>query len=401
MKTRLITLAGMGLLIGAGLIFSCGKAKEALSTPPADQTKIAQDAQAQALSIALGVKDVAMSMMQGGVMGLAPKSPMFQPMDKLEWENDLLCPKAGKIESKPDGCDWALEAYETGSCESLELQMDYADGCTEALVWKEGEGSIKLEVIDEADLPAGTDQGFKLTVSFSDFVEGNKFQDGEMIFSAASAENEQSGELKIEIGNSGYTEDGKNSIGYALMTYSADGTVKKGLTPGTATEANLTMEADITSTDESGTESIDIKYVIASDMSGKPGDSDAGITTIDISGTSSEWGRLDAAGGSLELMAQGMKIDPACSKNPVAGTLGVKGTDENDITYDVLLTFHSTCDGKAQAKITVEGEDVSGTYEGTIPLQSTGPAPEDSILEQLFLGFTDTFNGIEEGLNQL
>lgn len=399
MKTRLMVLVGMGLLTGAGFIFSCSQDKDTLTTPPADQTQIAQEASAQAIGIATQVTDMAMSFMQGGMaIGFAPKTP-FRPMDKIEWDNSLLCPQAGKLETKPDGCDLKLKAYENGSCESIELQLNYAEGCTEAFVWKEGEGSIKLEVIDQGYLPAQTDQGFKLTVSFSDFVEGDKSQDGEMTFTAASAENEQSGQLKIETGDSGYTENGKESIGYALMTYSANGTISV-VGKDKATEANLTMEANITSTDESGTESIDIKYVIVSDMSAKPGDSDAGITTIDISGTSSEWGSLDLAGGSLELMAQGMTIDPECAKNPVSGTLGVKGTDINGVSYEVLLTFHSTCDGKAEVKITVEGEDASGTFEGTIPLKSTGPASKESILEQLFLGFTNTFAGIQNGLEK-
>jgi len=400
MKTKLIALMGMGLLIGAGLIFSCGKAKEALSTPPADQTKIAQDAQASAVGIALGVKDIAISIMQGGNIGFAPASP-FQPMAKFEWSNNYICPKSGMVELLPDGCTAALKAYQTGSCESLELDMNYADGCTEATVWKEGEASLKLEVIAQADLPDPNGEGYKLTASFTDFVEGVRPQkNGELIFSAVSSSNGKYGQLRIETGDSGYTEGDQESSGYAQVNYSVNGTVKKGLVAGTATEADLTLEAKIT-TSGSASGSIDVKYVIVSDMSAQPGDADAAITSIDISGTSTEWGSLTVSEGSLQLMAQGLKVDPACTKNPVAGTLGVKGTDKNDITYDVLLTFHSTCDGKAEAKITVSGAEANGTYEGTIPLTYAGTIPQDSILGQLIQGFTDTFNGIKAGLGKL
>jgi len=257
LKVKLMMIAAAGVLAGAGFIFSCGGSDDALTTPPANQTQIAQEASAEALGIATQVTNIAMALMQGGMsIGSAPKSPI-QPMDKFEWNNNFLCPRSGKVETLPNGCNLALEAYEDGSCESIELQLDYAEGCTEAQVWKEGEGSIKLEVIDPAELPANTDQGFQLTVSFSDFVEGDKSQDGELIFTAASADNEQSGELKIETGSSGYTENGKKSSGYALMTYSANGTVSV-VGKNKATEANLTMEADITSTEDSANESIDI-----------------------------------------------------------------------------------------------------------------------------------------------
>ncbi|MDD5223961.1 MAG: hypothetical protein PHE84_08210 [bacterium] len=401
LKTKLMVTAAAGLLVGAVLVFACGKGKEALSTPPAEQTQIAQEASAEAIGIATQVTDMAMLFMQGGMaIGFAPQSPLVRPLAKeLSWESSLTCPRQFSLDISPDGCDPKLGAYADGSCESLELQVGYAEGCTEALVWKEGEGSIKLEVIDQASLPSGTDQGFKLTVAFSDFIEGDKSQDGELTFTAASSTDGQSGQIKIETGDSGYTENGKENTGYALMTYSTNGTVKKGLTAGTATEADLTMEADITSADESGTESVDIKYVIVSDMSG--GDPDSGIVTIDISGTNSEWGSLDLSGGSIQLSAQGMKIGPDCSKNPVAGTLGVKGTTGEGVTYDVLLTFHSACDQKAEAKISVEGEDVSGTFEGTIPLESAGAPAGDTILGQLFDGFTNTWSQLQDGLEQL
>jgi hypothetical protein len=403
LKVKLMVVAVVGLLVGAGVIFSCGKAKEALTTPPADQTKIAQEASAEAIGIATQVTDMAMLFMQGGIaIGFfAPKSPKFQTMAKeLDLHSNFTCPRGFSLDIAPDGCDPKLDPYENESCTSAEATWDYAEGCTEALVWKEGESSIALAVIDEFDLPTGTDAGFTVTVSFDEFLEGSQpLKNGELIFTAASSTDKLKGELKIETGDSGYTEDSKEIIGYALMTYSANGTISV-VSKNKATEANLTMEADITST-KAITESIDVKYIIVSDMSEQPGNPEAATTTVDISGTSSKWGSLDIAQGSIQLMAQDLTIDPACVKNPVGGTLGVKGTDENGVKYDVLLTFHETCDGKAEAKITVEGEDVSGTYEGTIPLQSTGPAPEESILGQLFQGFTDTFSGIQNGLEQL
>lgn len=407
LKVKLMVVAVAGLLSGAGVIFSCGEAKEILTTPPADQTQIAQEASAEAIGIATQVTDMAMLFMQGGMaIGFAPKSPVVKPLAKeFEWKKGNLlikCPVSGYVDIAPDGCNPTLDAYADGSCESLELSFDYAEGCTEALVWKEGEGSIKLEVIDQDDLPAQTDQGFQVTVSFTDFLEGSQpLKNGELIFTAASASaaNEPYGELKIETGNAGYSEDDKEINGYARMTYSANGTISV-VSKNKATEANLTMEADITSTNAI-TESIDVKYIIVSDMSEQPGNPEAATTTIDISGTSSKWGSLDIAQGSIQLMAQDLTIDPDCVKNPVGGTLGVKGTDENGVKYDVLLTFHETCDGKAEVKITVEGGDVNGTFEGTIPLASAGPPPEDTILEQLFQGFTDTSNGIQSGLEKL
>lgn len=392
MRKKGILLALGVILLAGGLVLSCGDDELGdLTTAPTEQTAEAQAAAAQALAMAGQAQAMALALMGGGMgVGFAPQEPAIQPMAReLELSNPNWCPTLFYVDIEPDGCDVAT----AGDCESFEIHTDYAEGCTEKGVYKAGDATLKLEALEN--------DGFKVTAGFNDFIEGDlPAKDGSWSFSALPSDDKNSGTMRMETGSGGYSEGSESIEGYAELDFEANGPVENGEGTGDpATEAVLTVEADIEATGGSEEESIDVKYVIESDMTEHPGQPGQGITTMDISGTSSEWGRLTVGDEELQWKAEDLTLDPACNE-PVGGSISVKGTDEEGVSFEATLTFHAECDGEAEISITVEGGDVSGTFTGTIALYLVAP-PEDTILEELLSQFDQTFADIGEGLENL
>jgi len=391
MKKGIISLLGVSLLAVGGFLPACGGDDGAteLTTEPT-QTAEAQAAAAQAIAMAQMAQALALGIMGGSTAVLSPANPSIQPLAKeLELANPNWCPSAFYIDIAPDGCDLAVP----GSCESIEIWTDYAEGCTEKGVYKSGDAMLKLEALDY--------DGFKVTAAFNDFVEGAlPIKDGSWSFSAAPSEDKNSGEMKIETGDSGYSEGDETIEGYALLDFEADGPVAGGGGTGDpATEATLTVEADIEATGGADDESINAKWIVASDMTEDPGNPNLGTVTIDISGTSSDWGKLQSDDEMLEWKADALTLSPDCN-DPVGGSISVRYTDDDVVEFDATLTFHEACDGQADITITVNDGETSGTFTGTISLTLVAP-PEDTILEELLNQFDQTLGDITAGLEEL